>query len=142
MGIEVRLMQIPPCRKIQSGLLRVRLAMEVPAYCIYYFPCLSFQFSVYFVVSEMRVIWVISCISNGNIDQKCFCVCKSSSNLSARFGSILWISKHCFFEKARFAKLLNAWLSLLLSKSAFWPLKAETKVLNKPYTIVYILQLK
>ena len=35
----------------------MRLAVEVPAYCSYYFLCLSFQFSVYFVVSEMRVIW-------------------------------------------------------------------------------------
>ena len=60
--------------------------MEVPAYCSYYFLCLSFQFSMYFVVSEMRIIWVILCISNGNIDQKRFRVYKSSRNLSARFG--------------------------------------------------------
>ena len=51
--------------------------MEVLAYCIYYTLCLSFQFSVYFAVSEMRVIWVISCISNNNIDQKCFAFAKA-----------------------------------------------------------------
>ena len=60
--------------------------MEVPAYCNYHFLYLSFQFSVYFVVSEIRVIWAIPCISNGNIDQKHFCVCKNSRNLSAHFG--------------------------------------------------------
>ena len=63
--------------------------------------CLSFQFSVYFVVSEIRVIWVISYISNGNIDQKHFCICKSSLNLSTRFGSILYISKYSFFYKIK-----------------------------------------
>ena len=92
---------------IQIELLRVRLAMEVLAYCSYYFLCLSFQFSMYFVVSEMRIIWVILCISNGNIDQKRFCVYKSSRNLSARFGWILYISKHSFFEKGRFETLPN-----------------------------------
>ena len=64
--------QPQPCRKIQIGLLRVRLAIEVSTYYSYYFLCLSFQFSVYFVVSEIRVIWVISYISNWNIDQKHF----------------------------------------------------------------------
>ena len=83
--------------------------MEVPAYCSNYFLCLSFQFSVYFVVSEIRVIWVISCISKGNIDQKCFCICKSSLNLPTRFHSILCISKrNFFFEKVRFETLPNA----------------------------------
>ena len=48
--------QPQPCRKIQIGLLRVRLVVEVLAYYSYYFLCLSFWFSVYFVVSEMRVI--------------------------------------------------------------------------------------
>ena len=67
MGIEVRLMQIQPCRKIQIELLRMRLTVEVLAYWSYYFPCLSFQFSMYFVVSEMRVIWVIFCISNSKL---------------------------------------------------------------------------
>ena len=94
--------QPQPCRKIQIGLLRVRLAVEVPAYCSYYLLCLSFRFSMYFVVSEMRVIWVISYISNGNIDQKCFCICKSSSNPSARFGSIFCISKRSFFWESTF----------------------------------------
>ena len=126
MGIEVRLMQIQPCRKIQIELLKVRLAVEVPAYCSYYFLCLSFQFSVYFMISEMRVIWVIPCIFNSNIDQKCFCVCKSSRNLSARFGWILCISKCSFFEKACFETLPNAWFIFLVSKSAFCRLKAET----------------
>ena len=51
--------------------------MEVLAYCIYYTLCLSFQFLVYFAVSEMRVIWVISCIFNNNIDQKCFAFAKA-----------------------------------------------------------------
>ena len=131
MGIEVRLMQIQPCRKIQFGLLRLRLAMEVPAYCIYYFPCLSFQFSVYFVISEMRVIWVISCISNGNIDQKHFCDCKSSSNLSTRFGSILCISKGSFFEKAHFETLPNAWLSLFALKKCVLASKSRNKRVHK-----------
>ena len=89
------------CRKIQIGLLRVRLAIEVSTYCSYYFLCLSFQFSVYFVVSEIRVIWFISYISNENIDQKHFCVCKSSLNLSTHFGSILFISKYSFFHKVK-----------------------------------------
>ena len=97
------------CWKIQIGLLRVRLAVEVLAYCNYYFLCLSFQFSVYFMVSEMGVIWVIPCISNGNIDQKCFWVCKSSSNLLSSKGSIFCILKCSFFEKEHFETLPNAW---------------------------------
>ena len=58
-----------------------------------------FQLSVYFVVSEMKVIWVISCIFNSNIDQKRFCARKSSSNLSAHFSSILYPSKRNFLRK-------------------------------------------
>ena len=64
MGIEVRLMQIQPYRKIQIELLRVRLTVEVLAYWSYYFLCLSFQFSMYFVISEIKVIWIIPFISN------------------------------------------------------------------------------
>ena len=88
--------------------------------------CLSFQFSVYFVVSEMRVIWVIPCISNDNIDQKCFCVCKSLRNMSAHFGLILCILKRSFFEKAHFETLPNGWFILLVSKSSFCLLKSKT----------------
>ena len=92
-----------------------------------YFPYLSFQFSLYFVVSEMRIILVIFCISNGNIDQKRFCVCKSSLNLPARFGSILCISKRNFFEKAHFETLPSAWLSILLSKKCVLASKSWNK---------------
>ena len=88
--------------------------------------CLSFQFSVYFVVNEMRVIWVIPCIFNSNIDQKCFYVCKSSSNLLSSKGSILCISKRSFFKKACFETLPNAWFIFLISKSAFCRLKVQT----------------
>ena len=88
--------------------------------------CLSFQFSVYFVVSEMRVIWVISCISNSNINQKRFYACKSSSNLLSSKSLILCISKCSFFEKACFETLPNAWFIFLISKSAFCRLKVQT----------------
>ena len=117
-ALELLLVTQPqPCRKIQIRLLRVRLAVEVSAYCSYYFLCLSFRFSMYFVVSEMRVIWVIHCISNGNIDLKRFCFCKCSSNLSAHFDSILYISKHNFFEKASFETLSNVLFIFLVSKA-------------------------
>ena len=115
------------CWKIQIGLLKVRLAVEVPAYCNYYFLCLSFQFSVYFMVSEMGVIWVIPCISNGNIDQKCFCICKSSSNLLSSKGSIFCISKCSFFERIFWN--LNKHLIFFfffVSKNAFCRLKVQT----------------
>ena len=127
MEIEVRLMHIQPCRKIQIGLLKVRLAVEVSAYCSYYFLCLSFQFSMYFVISEMRVIWVIPCIFNSNIDQKRFCVCKSSRNLSACFGWILCISKYNFFEKAHFETLSNAWFNFFGFKKLFSPFESWNK---------------
>ena len=75
----------------------------------------------------MRVIWVISCISNDNIDQKHFYICKSSSNLFTCFGSILYISKCSFFEKEHFETLTNTWFFFfLVSKNAFCRLKVQT----------------
>ena len=85
MGIELRLMHQSSSSFLNlSHVKRFRLScwewdwqwrfwhIVAIIFCVY-----LFQFSVYFVVSEMRVIWVISCISNSNIDQKRFAFAKA-----------------------------------------------------------------
>ena len=58
MRIEVKLMHQNSSSLLNLSHVRrfMKLAVEVPAYCIYYFMCLSFQFLVYFMVSEIRVV--------------------------------------------------------------------------------------
>ena len=125
MGIDVRLMQIQPCRKIQIELLWVKLAVEVPAYYSYYFLCLSFQFSMYFVVSEIRVIWIIPCISNSK-SKALLSLQKLEKPVRTFWKNSLHFKMQIFWEST-FWNITKCLIYFFVSKSSFLPSESWNK---------------